>query len=289
MRYDLPTIKSGKAGFSELAALMDAGKKITNSNITVDFKHCGFFDANMAAPLEAVLARLSESNNVSLMNLPSGIETILRKNHYLAGYGYKNLIDINQTTLPYQRFKLADLQLFAQYLDTHLSGKGIPAMSAGLDKKFRQSIFEIFANCVTHSYSPDGVFVCGQFYPQKNLLDLTISDSGIGIRTNARRVLDPKTSSIDAIRWALVEGNTSKTGPHPGGFGLKLLQEFIELNRGKVQIVSRLGYYEFNGGQRHFSKLPFDFPGTTINIEIRTNDNNVYILENTAISSKDIF
>lgn len=289
MRHFLPTIRSDKGGFAALASLMAIGTELVDDELVIDFRYCGFFDANMVAPLEAVVLKISELNEVRVENLPNGIEIILRKNHYLEGYGFVNLPDVNQTTLPYKRFHLKDSNLFAQYLDTHLSGKGIPTMSAGLDKKFRQSIFEMFANCAIHSESSKGVFVCGQYYPQKNLLDLTISDSGIGIRTNARRVLRRQISSIDAIRWALEEGNTSKTGQQPGGFGLKLLQEFIELNRGKVQIVSRQGYYEFSDGQQKFSRLGNDFPGTTINIEIRTNDNNVYTLENTDISSDDIF
>lgn len=132
---------------------------------------------------------------------------------------------------------------------------------------------------MTHSKSELGVFVCGQFYPNLNRLDLTISDVGIGIRTNVRRFKrDNKISSIDAIRWAIEEGNTTKTGSQPGGIGLALLQDFIKHNQGKIQIISRQGYYEFGDGVQKFEKLDSDFSGTTINLEINTNDNNDYCL-----------
>jgi len=162
-------------------------------------------------------------------------------------------------------------------------------MSPGLEKKFRQSIFEVFENCATHSKSNLGIFVCGQSFPRLNRLDLTISDAGVGIRTNVRRILDKKTSSVDAIRWAMKEGNTTKTGSQPGGFGLALLQEFINHNHGKIQIVSRQGYYEFSKEMPIFAKLDADFLGTTINLEINTKDNNSYCLSSEIPSLEDLF
>lgn len=289
MKHDLPTIRSDKAGFLSLAHLMDQSKNLINDSLELDFKYCGFFDANMAAPLQTILARIAQSNEIVISNIPHGVKTILRKNEFLCEYGFCKIDDTNHTTLPYRNFPLNDHHSFSEYLGKHLSGKGIPLMNPNLEKKFIQSIFEIFVNCATHSNSKFGIFVCGQYYPQRNLLDLTISDSGVGIRTNARRVVDPNISSTEAIKWSLVEGNTSKVGTHPGGFGLKLLQEFIELNKGKVQIISRQGYYEFSNGEKKFVKLDYDLPGTTINIEIKTNDNHIYALKDASITSNDIF
>lgn len=289
MKYYLPTIRSDREGFTRLAQLKNELSNLVDDVLVVDFSRCGFFDANMAASLKAVLSiSTKDPKTISIENLPQQIENILRKNHFLNEYGYSSIRDTNRTTLPYQCFQLSNRVAFDDYLNNHLSGKGIPEMSPKLNKKFRQSIFEVFENCATHSNSNQGVFVCGQFYPQKHSLDLTIADVGVGIRTNVRRFLKNDISSIDAIRWAMVEGNTSKTGSKPGGFGLALLKNFIEHNRGKIQIVSRQGYYEFSNGKEKFEKLDVDFPGTTINLEINTNDNNSYCLSS-EISSDDIF
>jgi anti-sigma regulatory factor (Ser/Thr protein kinase) len=290
LKYYLPTIRSDKKGFTELANLKYALSNSIDDELIIDFSKCGFFDANMAASLKAVLAvAVAQLKEVSINELPPGIKRILRINHFLIEYGVSSLPDTNQTTLPYRCFQSSDSRAFDQYLNTHLSGKGIPKMSSKLNKKFRESIFEIFANFATHSNSKQGIFVCGQYYPKKYLLDLTISDTGVGIRTNVRRILDKKTSSIDAIRWAMVEGNTTKTGNEPGGFGLALLQNFIEHNKGKIQIVSRQGYYEFSNGIEKFEKLDADFPGTTINLEINTKDNNSYCLRSEIPPLKDLF
>ena len=289
MIFNVPTIRSCRDGFSSLAQVREVTRDLRFDVLELDFSRCGFFAANMAAPLKVILSKVANApNDIAIINLPSAVEKILRKNQFLCDYGYTKIWDENQTVLPYRAFKLTDSLLFSQYLDEHLVGKGIPRMTPGLDKRFRQSIFEIFQNCAMHSRSSDGIFVCGQFYPKLHHLDLTISDVGVGIRTNVRRIIDPKISSVDAIRWALEEGNTTKTGPQPGGFGLKLLQEFIELNQGKVQIASRLGYYEFSNGEKNFETLASDFPGTTINFEINTNDAKNYGLRS-EISSKDIF
>jgi signal transduction histidine kinase len=296
VKYYLPTIRSDKNGFTQLARLKDALSSSIDDELIIDFSKCKFFDANMAASLKAVLSSVTDSSKIIVINgLPQAVEDILRKNQFLNEYGYPVMRDTNQTTLPllrvifqYHCFQSSDSRVLDNYLNTHLSGKGIPKMSPMLNEKFRQGIFEIFENCAKHSDSNQGIFVCGQFFPRLNRLDLTISDAGIGIRTNVRRFLNKKVSSIDAIRWAMEEGNTTKTGSQPGGLGLALLKNLIELNLGKIQIISRQGYYEFSRGKIKFEKLDADFPGTTINLEINTNDNNSYCLRS-EISAKDIF
>lgn len=295
MKYYLPNIygdiRSDKDGFSQLAKLKETLSNSIDNEFIVDFSKCGFFEANMAAPLKAVLSSIAdESKVITIGAISPGIERILRKNLFLIEYGYSPIYDNNATTLPYQCFQSSDNRTFADYLNTHLCGKGIPKMSEKLNQKFQESIFEIFANCMTHSESALGVLVCGQFYPNLNRLDLTISDVGIGIRTNVRRFRrDNKISSIDAIRWAIEEGNTTKTGSQPGGLGLALLHSFIKQNQGKIQIVSRQGYYEFFGGEQKFEKLDSDFLGTTINLEIKTDDYKSYCLRSEVHSKENIF
>jgi signal transduction histidine kinase len=290
MNYYLPTIRSSKNGLDRLADLAAETNDLFNSRLEIDFTRCGFFDANMAASLAAILSRIAADrfNRIEIVEVPSAIKTILCKNRFLASYGYNVIEDVNQTTLPYVRMQLSDEGLFAAYLNEHLSRKGIPRMSQAMGKKFRQSVFEIYQNVVIHSESNLGLFVCGQFYPQLQRLDLTIADAGIGIRTTVRRYAESKISSVEAIRWALEEGHTTKRRGHPGGVGLKFLKDFIELNGGKIQIASRYGFYEFNNDSETFLKLAADFPGTVVNLEVNTSDTKAYKLKS-EISPDDIF
>lgn len=279
MEYELPTIRSTMIGFANLAKLSEATQNLYKSHVDIKFSKCGFFDGNMSAALQVILERIvDQGNSIDLIDFPPTIAKLLCKNQFLCQFGHARMLDNNGTTLPHTAFDFLDSKKFSTYLNENLPGKGIPAMTDGLGKKFRQSIFEVFQNCVMHSSSKAGVIVCGQFYPKENHLDITISDAGVGIRTNVRKFLDSEISSIDAIKWAMIEGNTTKTGSQPGGFGLRLLQEFIELNNGKVQIASRDGFYEFSGGVKRYQKMRADFPGTSINFQINTSDTKSYRL-----------
>ena len=289
MIHYLPTIHSQREGFERLASLAADAEKLHADRLEIDFSKCGFFDANMAASLAAVLARITDNlNAVEIVKVPSAIERVLRKNGFLLAYGYSAVDDVNQTTLPFRRIQLSDKGRFADYLKQHLKGKGIPRMTDGLGKVFKQSIFEVFQNAVIHSDSRLGIFVCGQFYPQIQRLDLTIADAGVGIRTNVRRYLGTNVSSTKAIRWAMQGGNTTKTGSQPGGVGLKFLKDFIALNKGKIHLASRLGFYEYCNGKEAFEKLAADFIGTVVNLEINTGDTQAYRLSS-EVSSEDIF
>jgi len=85
----------------------------------------------------------------------------------------------------------------------------------------------------------------------------------------------------EAINWAMEGRNTTKTGPIPGGLGLKLLREFIRLNQGRIQVVSARGYWEQTPDYQVKPRLfAHPFPGTVVNIEINTSDPNTYRLSN---------
>lgn len=290
MKVNVGTVRSDYDGFNNIAHIAEQTHEVLFDSVELDFSFCGFLDANMAAPLYAVVSRIrDELNDVSLINLNPSLETILRKNHFLTKFQKASLADTNHTTVPFKTFKLQAGEQFFEYLESYMHGKGIPAMSEGLTKRFRQSLFEIFQNAAIHSKSESGIFTCGQFFPQMHRLDFTIADAGVGIRDNVRKYTgNSKMSSCAAIKWALTEGNTTKTGDQPGGLGLKLLKDFIRMNKGKLQIVSRYGFYQFSASEENSLKLDHDFPGACINIEINTQDTSSYCLKS-ELSSDDIF
>lgn len=281
MHIKINTIRSNYEGFDQLSSIATETKELVLDTIDLDFASCGFFEANMAAPLYTILARnYDRLNDVELKNVSPSIQKILRKNHFLTRFGHDDAYDHYQTTLPFKIFKLGAGEQFFEYLESYMQGRGIPEMSPGLTKKFHQSLLEIFQNAKVHSHSELGIFACGQFYPFKTRVDFTIADAGIGIRQNVRKYLHDKTiSSCAAIEWALHEGHTTNIGPHPGGLGLKLIKDFIRLNQGKIQIVSRHGFYQFTCQGEESRKMTHDFPGTCVNIEINTNDPCRYFLK----------
>ena len=165
---------------------------------------------------------------------------------------------------------------FYDYLDEHLPGKGMPEMASPFSLKFQQSMGEIFINAQSHSDSDLGVFGCGQFYPAKQRLDISIADAGITIPGRVNRRFKVNLNPVKALQWALIEGNTTKEDA-PGGVGLKLLRAFIHSNGGCLQIASGRAFWEFQRGIENFHMLDEPgFPGTVVNIEVYTADNKTY-------------
>ncbi|KAF1082367.1 MAG: hypothetical protein GQF41_1088 [Candidatus Rifleibacterium amylolyticum] len=289
MLLNISTTRNDYNGFNDIARLADATKNLLIDSVELDFSECSFFEANMSAPLYTVISRLFDNlNDVSIINVAPGTQTILRKNCFLKIFGVESQNDNNQTTLPFKIFKMHAGGQFSEYLDRYMRGRGIPAMTGALRKRFMQSLFEIFQNAAIHSRSEHGIFVCGQFYPNKHRLNFTIADAGIGIRENVRNYTRSNMSSCQAIKWAMTEGNTTKTGGQPGGLGLKLIKDFVRINGGKLQIVSHYGFYEFSAENECLQRLSYVLPGTCVNIEINTNDTNTYDL-GTGLTVQDIF
>lgn len=102
------------------------------------------------------------------------------------------------------------------------------------------------------------------------------------------RYLGTDLAPEEAIEWATREYNTTKRDNIPGGLGLKLLREFIDLNEGYLQIVSDAGYWRRRSRRTTSMRLEHPFPGTVVSVEINTADQNSYSLssEHTA---DDIF
>nr|VFK40325.1 MAG: Histidine kinase-, DNA gyrase B-, and HSP90-like ATPase [Candidatus Kentron sp. SD]VFK45977.1 MAG: Histidine kinase-, DNA gyrase B-, and HSP90-like ATPase [Candidatus Kentron sp. SD] len=280
MRFELPAIQHGRSGFQALADLWAKTADLFFDDIEIDMGQTTWFDADMCAAFGAILYRLRENANaVRLANMPSGIERILSKNGFLSHYGRKKIPDRWGTTLPYQRFDAKDDRYFAAYIENELIRRGeMPNMSPGLLKRFRESIFEIFSNAVLHSRTELGIFSCGQFFPKRNRLDFSVADLGIGIRQNVKDNTGYEFSPEQAIIWATEEGHTTKQGLVPGGLGLKLLGEFIDLNGGSIRIVSDAGYWRRKGGKYNTELLPYPFPGTVVALEIDTTDTKSYRL-----------
>ncbi len=290
MIFSLPEIRHDKAGFEAFVSLHEQTKDCFLDDVDVDMSATQWFDADMCAAFGAILYRLSENvNTVKLINIKSNVEKILSKNGFLSSYGREKIPDRWGTTIPYQRFDVKDDRYFAGYMENELIERSeMPTMSPGLLKKFRESIFEIFSNAVLHSQTEKGIFSCGQFFPKRNRLDFSVVDLGIGISKNVNMNTGLDLTPEDAIVWATKEQNTTKRGQIPGGLGLKLLGEFIDLNGGRIQIVSDAGYWKREKSEVSTARLGLPFPGTVVSVEINTADKQSYALPDELLET-DIF
>ncbi len=289
MKISLGNIQSDLGGFNRLITLLEQTKDCAFEDIEIDLACVTWFEANMCAPFGAILYNIGRRiNSIKITNINPNVKAILSKNGFLSNYGRAAMRDIYGTTIKYKRFDTKDDRFFGLYIDRLLTKSGIPRMSCGLLKKFRESIFEIFSNAVIHSKTELGIFSCGQEFPKKKRIDFSIADLGIGIRQNVNKNTGYNFTAEEAIKWALEGRNTTKRGPIPGGLGLKLLQEFIQLNKGRIQIVSDNGYWELSPRRVWTKGLSHPCPGTVVNIEINTADEISYCLSS-EINPQNIF
>lgn len=290
MRFPLKEIKHNIESFETLANLYAQTKESVFEDIVIDMSATNWFDADMCAAFGAILYRLGDRlNKVNMIHIPLRVETILSKNGFLSHYGRVAIPDRWGTTIPYQRFEVEDDHFFANYIEDELINRSeIPEMSQELLKKFRASIFEIFSNAVLHSRTDLGIFSFGQFFPAKNQLDFTVTDLGIGFCENIKHCTGQQFSPEDAITWATKDGHTTKEDSLPGGLGLKLLVDFIDLNGGCIQIVSDAGYWQRKDRETETDRLSCPFPGTVVTIEIKTDDPHTYSLAS-ELNAEDIF
>jgi hypothetical protein len=272
-------IKTNLEGYLFLTELYRQAKDLESQDIILDFSDTSWFDANMLALLGAIVDKLRTVNSFEFRNMKSKHLILFRKNHFLCEFGQGPLNDTYNSTVKYKKFDISDIMSLEDYLETDLLSKSdFPKTSKLLRKKIKESSIEIFDNAVYHSHCKN-VFTCGQYYRGMSdmRLDFTIVDIGRTIRRNVRDYYEDQTiRGNEAIEWAVARGNTTKTGNIPGGLGFSLIREFLQKNKGKIQIFSADGFWEEKG--KHITSKEIDgfFQGTVVNLEFNLNDRSYY-------------
>lgn len=143
MSYALSDVRHDQAGFESLLRLHAALSAARFSNVEIDMSRVAWLDADMCAPLGAVLYWIGHQvNKVQVVHLQPQVEKILSKNGFLSHHGRVPVRDTYGTTIPYQRFDAKDDRFFASYVEAKfVQGTELPRMSAGLVKRFRESVF----------------------------------------------------------------------------------------------------------------------------------------------------
>lgn len=284
----LITINNTFESFQSLIQLYETHKDELFGDIHLEIRH--FFAANMSAALGAVLDKFTANlNDIHFDYLSPQIETILLRNDFLTYFGKQRAVDVNNTTIKFLKLKPTDGKYFKNYvieelIEGHITD--LPQMSKGVKEKMVEAIYEIFVNAQIHSET-EFIYTCGQFFPTKNKIEFTIVDTGIGFREKINRRFGSNLRATQAIKWAVKEKKTTKEGIS-GGLGLAVLREFVILNKGKMQIISNEGFYQFDSDGETLNEFQGEFPGTIVNLQFRTDDNNNYSLKS-EIDINDIF
>lgn len=140
-------------------------------------------------------------------------------------------------------------------------------------EEIKVCLFEIFNNIHDHSEEQIGSVFC-QHFPQENQVNIAISDFGVGIPPNVRKVI-PEISDHRAIAEAIEEGFTTKSTVRNAGAGLDILISNVVMNnRGSVGIFSNHGRVNCSYNDGEIQKIPSElrgyYPGTLLDIHLRT-------------------
>lgn len=285
-------IRSEFKGYNYIINWLNQHKHIKNKEIVFDFSKVTFLEANLSALIGTIFEILeSNGNQIKIIKLREQVEIILRKNEFLLPFGFDKMFDYFGTTLIYKKFTPKDDKGFYQYIQNQLLNKPkFPSHSEKLGKEITRNIFEIYENARTHGKC-DFIHTCGQFFPNRDgkPLYFTVVDKGHNIKQNVSKYLNKDIDATEAIVWAMVKGNTTKTGDTSGGLGLAVIFQFIEFNMGKIQVISSDGFYEFNRGKVVTNKLNSKFDGTIVNIKFNLDDDNYYKLVNEEDNFENIF
>lgn len=179
---------------------------------------------------------------------------------------------VRNTTLPLRRIVYAESHGWLDLQATPWLGSKLGVAESALGT-IRACIKEIFNNVEDHS-SKSIACVHMQHYPQKNEIQITISDFGQGIPTNIRKI-DAAKSDAELIKKATEEGVTTKSHPNNRGAGLSTLIDCVTLNGGRVRISSLRGSLFCRRGQdsevmKTVYDAPGSYPGTLVNVTLRT-------------------
>lgn len=277
-------IRTDVKGYQHLADVYNKILKQEDKDVTIVFDDCEHIDANLSAVLGSLLDDLKSQGFVLWLTHPSNsaVRDNLSRNNFFSAFNPECNKEDTENFIEYRKFKPEESGDFKSYIETQLMQKQkFPAHTEKAGRLIQESIMEIFVNAVSHGEC-EFVYSCGEYDGTKTppCLDMTIVDRGHTIPFkvndyNTRRswqALEP----CDAIRWALMEGNTTKS--IPGGLGLSTLMEFIQLNQGALQIVSGLGMVEFRNGRMSDYQLSRAFDGTIVNMEFNFDDDKNYRL-----------
>jgi len=271
------SVTANVEGFNYISVLHKQLSELKDTDIIVDFSRISWIDGHLTASLDTVFRQsATNSNIIKLSGLQPRLRETLCKNRLLA----ERKPDQFNTVMPITPFSVEAGQDFSSYAKKYLDRPEMPKMTRSLRRRFFEGVDELFANAALHSRTNVPIMVGGQFFPRAGKLAFCIADGGEGMHqpvcAKLRKMLHPE----EAIAWAMEPYNTTRQGDIPGGLGSKILREFIELNKGKITVVSNNGFWGQHRSRIVKRRLANPFPGTVVLLEVNTSDTQSYDLAN---------
>lgn len=278
--YTMPKNIFDENGIYEfITILYNTFDKTTNSKIILDFSSTNYINPNLMAPLGMILTKLkSKNNDIAFRNLKLSVKKLLIKYGFLQSYQIPGDV-IYQNYIRYESFNGDDANGFENYLNLQLS----EISNEGIISTLISHIMEIFVNVKTHArinekknrFKSKEVFTSGYYNENQNYIRFSICNNGKSFSENINSKLNYNfNNEYEYISWALKEKNTTKDSSIPGGLGLYMLSNLVNICNGTLIILSGKGYYELSYSKKidDFKLICKDFsspfPGTVVTIKL---------------------
>ena len=189
-------------------------------------------------------------------------------------------IDLENDVIPYFEIEKSDYNVqnknVLSYIQHYiLLATHVPSISEQVKNLLQDAILEFFDNAFIHT-DCERVFACGKWNRSEKAFYLTIVNLGKTFQENVTEFLHKDVSPENAIKWAMVRGNTTKVGD-TGGLGLSVITEFVEKNEGEFLLISGNGALCMHGKKPSYERTLGFFPGTFVNLVFNLSDPKRYI------------
>lgn len=267
----IPRLNDRFHDFQAIYKIFDAAVA-SPGDIQLDLSGCDFLKHNAVSFLAGLILLLrfrKKSVFLDTNKVQPKVLNNLRQNGFFQLFGGP-LVTPGTNAVPVRHFLNSSQEdKIVDYLVNGWIKKGWISVGSDLSGPIVGNIWEIFANSFEHSSCDVGLFVCGQHYPTKRQLGLSMVDFGVGIPVRVRKFLDiPTLSAAECLSWAIKSGNSTRIGS-PGGLGLDMLKDFIRLNNGELSVYSGNGFFRWFGSSQEFGTMPSYFRGTMVNVMLR--------------------
>lgn len=300
----VPTIKDDSLGYDHILRIAEVVFEDPYHHFDFDFSRCAMIDHCAVVMLGALARYVDYHNNqmkiskamffksrvadmAGVMFLVDSMNSAVRErligNNFLSHFSSGTLA--GYPVGGYLGYREHNYLLDADKIADHLQNEWLSAAKLRLSKKLKSAItsriLEIFSNAYGHGVSIQdmktmGVYSCGQFSNKEKTLNISVLDFGPGIIKNVKRV-HGEMASIDAMHWALIKGNSTRTDSQlsdiPRGLGLDLLHNFVHVNGGELRIYSNdVKVLSSKASGLKVEKNEATLHGTMVSIKINCDD-----------------
>ncbi len=189
---------------------------------------------------------------------------------------YKNPVHQKRsisTAIPIRRISVSTMNAYINdalnFFSQYCRGKDTTILDLGIS--------EIINNVNDHARSAYGAYIFSQYYKATNQIKFAISDLGMGIPRTVNDFLQSQNqtllSNIDALKWAVQLGKTTKSQSYNKGFGLdNIISNLREIGTLEIYSNDVCCQLRKNGNLRFCSNPIADFIGTLIEVNVDIND-----------------